>query len=297
MLSISLFIFILLLIATLIIEYKLASNNTMENKNNRQRIYTWWVITLICIPVLYIGGWAITLLVYVLIYWAMYELSKLLDFNFNSLTIALFTTAMISYHFIALSFNNEYGLFFIIPFIIYLILFYMSKAMSNITDLHRSLMLVLCVTSLFTIELISVLCNSLPYDAGLVILFLFFLTASNDIFQYICGKLFGHKQLAPVVSKNKTYEGALGGVVLTTILSMMITPYVFSVNILIAAGTGFLIAILGIVGDLNISYLKRRVNVKDAGNSLPGHGGLLDRIDSLILTAPGFGLFLSLIST
>lgn len=297
MLTISLFIFSLLLLATVIIEYQLANNSTMEVKNNRQRIHTWWAIAAICIPVLYIAGWAITLLVYALIFWSVYELSKLLTFELNILNITFFSIALISYHIIAFSLNYVIYLFFTMPFIIFIIILSVSKVISKITGLNRLLMLALCVTSILSIELISVLCKYLSYDAGLVILFLLFLTAANDIFQYICGKLFGHKQLAPVISQNKTYEGALGGVVLTTILSMIIAPYVISVSILIAASIGALIALLGIAGDLNISYLKRRVNVKDAGKSLPGHGGLLDRIDSLILTAPGFGLFLSLIST
>jgi phosphatidate cytidylyltransferase len=296
MLSISLLIFSLLLLATAVIEYQLATStgNTLEIKNNRLRIHTWWLITGICLPVLYLSGWVITVFVYGLIYWAAYEFTKLIKLRINKLTISLFSSALISYHILTIVFNNLSALYFATPFIIILLSLGAFKVVIYTTRPDKLLVPALCITAIFSIELIRLMSKQLNYDAGLVILFLFFITAANDIFQYICGKMFGSTQLAPVISRHKTYEGAIGGLVLTSLLSMMVAPYVIEVSALVAFCIGALMATLGISGDLYISFLKRRANVKDAGTSLPGHGGLLDRIDSLLFTAPGFGLFITL---
>jgi len=296
MLVISLFIFSLLLLATAVIEFQFTTNNTMEVKNNRLRIRTWWLITGICLPVLYFGGWAITVFVYGLICWAAFEFAKLIKLRINKLTITLFLLFLISYHVVTLKLDNLSELYFVIPFIIFALSLIAFKTPEDTSQPVKLLLLALCITSIFSIELIRQLCEQLNYDAGVVILFLFFITAANDIFQYISGKLFGAKQLAPVISQHKTYEGAFGGIVLTSVLSMIIAPYIIDVSGFFAFCIGALMAILGINGDLYVSIFKRRAKVKDAGTSLPGHGGLLDRIDSLLFTAPGFGLCLVLSS-
>ncbi len=134
------------------------------------------------------------------------------------------------------------------------------------------------------------------YDSGLVILFLFFITSLNDIIQYLCGTLFGKKQLAPYLSPNKTIEGAIGGIFLTGLIVAATLPFIVNMTWPMAILTGMFISMLGIIGDLSFSFFKRQVKVKDTGTSLPGHGGLLDRIDSLTLTAPGFGFCISVLS-
>jgi phosphatidate cytidylyltransferase len=120
-------------------------------------------------------------------------------------------------------------------------------------------------------------------EAPPVLLAVFFLTALNDIFQYIFGKAFGQRKLAPNISPNKTWEGFWGGVLMTTVVAFFL-PLVES------AALGAAIACMGTLGDLCVSHLKRQAAVKDTGSFLPGHGGLLDRLDSLILVAP-FVLF------
>jgi len=297
MLTISLLIFSTLLLVTLVIEYTFALNNTVEISNNRIRVRTWWFICAICIPVFIAGGWTITLLIYVLIYWAAFEFSRLLNLRTNSLTILFFTSCLISYHFLSFIYFDSLSIFFYTPLLFFLASITVPNWLPRIKPLRAALVLMLCITSIFSIELIRQQCETLNLDAGLVILFLFFITASNDIFQYFSGKKFGRRPLAQNLSQHKTYEGALGGVMLTTITCMLTLPYIIDTTGLTAALIGFVIAIFGIAGDLNISYLKRRANVKDSGTSLPGHGGLLDRIDSLTFTAPGFGLCLGLVST
>ncbi len=112
----------------------------------------------------------------------------------------------------------------------------------------------------------------------------------NDVFAYVSGKSFGHRKLAPHTSPNKTMGGALGALVLTTVLAAVVGHFVFRaseidrpVHLLML---GLIISVVGQLGDLLISSIKRDLDIKDMGQTFPGHGGLLDRFDSLILVAP-----------
>ena len=120
----------------------------------------------------------------------------------------------------------------------------------------------------------------------------------NDVFAYIVGKSLGRKKLAPNTSPNKTIEGALGAVILTTLLVMGIGQFIYPGDLLMAHGIsriaelrylavlGIIISVVGQLGDLMISSIKRDLGLKDMGVVIPGHGGLLDRFDSIILVAP-----------
>ena len=120
-----------------------------------------------------------------------------------------------------------------------------------------------------------------------LLLFLVFLTEINDVMQFVWGKLFGKHKITPKVSPNKTWEGFLGGVISTVIIGYFLgflTPLTGWALILVS----FLISISGFIGDLVMSSVKRDIGIKDTGSAIPGHGGILDRIDSLAYTAPAF---------
>jgi len=123
--------------------------------------------------------------------------------------------------------------------------------------------------------------------AGLV-LFLVILTQLNDVSQYVWGKMLGRHKVIPKVSPNKTWEGFLGGVLTTSLLAMLMATWLTPLNLYEGVVAGLIIGIGGFVGDVNISALKRDLKVKDSGTLLPGHGGILDRVDSLTYTAPLF---------
>jgi phosphatidate cytidylyltransferase len=112
----------------------------------------------------------------------------------------------------------------------------------------------------------------------------------NDVFAYVSGKSFGHRKLAPHTSPNKTIGGALGALVLTSLFAAAVGHFVFRGTQLDRARhllvMGLLISVVGQLGDLLISSIKRDLDIKDMGQTFPGHGGLLDRFDSLILVAP-----------
>lgn len=121
-----------------------------------------------------------------------------------------------------------------------------------------------------------------------LLLFLVLLTQGNDVAQYIWGKTLGSRKIAPNVSPGKTWGGFLGGVVTTTLLGGLIGPVLTPLPLWLSFVGGGVIAVAGFIGDLTISSLKRDLGIKDTGAMLPGHGGLLDRIDSLTYTAPLF---------
>jgi phosphatidate cytidylyltransferase len=129
--------------------------------------------------------------------------------------------------------------------------------------------------------------NPIAGGAGWV-LFLVFLTQFNDVAQYVWGKLLGRRKIISKVSPNKTWEGFLGGGVTTTLLSIVLANWLTPLTVGTAAIAGVLISVSGFVGDVTISALKRDIGLKDSGSMLPGHGGILDRIDSLTYTAPLF---------
>lgn len=120
------------------------------------------------------------------------------------------------------------------------------------------------------------------------IIFIVVVTELNDVFQYLMGKVFGKNKITPQISPNKTLEGLIGGVFLTIILSNILGYFLLKTNILTNSILGLILGISGFFGDIFMSYLKRKTGVKDTGNLLPGHGGLLDRMDSLIFNAPLF---------
>jgi len=123
-----------------------------------------------------------------------------------------------------------------------------------------------------------------------ILLWILFCTELNDVFAYLAGKTFGRRKLLPKTSPNKTWGGALGAVVLTTLLTAVIgrsvfrgTPLEQMPHLLML---GLIISSLGQCGDLVISSIKRDLGVKDMAAVIPGHGGLLDRFDSLLIVAP-----------
>lgn len=121
-----------------------------------------------------------------------------------------------------------------------------------------------------------------------LIIFLLILTEGNDIFQYICGKSFGKKKIIPLVSPNKTWAGFLGGIFSTLCVSIILGSHLFYFPILYLVIFGLEISIFGFLGDVAISAIKRDLGIKDTSHLIKGHGGILDRIDSLIFVAPLF---------
>ena len=126
-----------------------------------------------------------------------------------------------------------------------------------------------------------------PYAYG-YLLYLIFAVEINDVAAFTCGKLFGRHKLRENISPNKTIEGSLGAVAVSMTIPWLLWfsfPHFEALNLIL---TGLIVGIGGQVGDLTISYIKRDIGIKDMGVVISGHGGILDRVDSMIFVAPIF---------
>ena len=131
--------------------------------------------------------------------------------------------------------------------------------------------------------------------AATVLLWMFFVIWASDSAAYVVGRLVGGPRLAPSISPRKTWSGALGGLTAAMVVGTLFASLIFSpaVQALLLA---VIVSLAAQAGDLFQSFVKRRFNVKDSGSILPGHGGLMDRLDSVAFAAPVFALVWTLAS-
>ena len=128
------------------------------------------------------------------------------------------------------------------------------------------------------------------------LLFFIFVTQANDVFQFISGKAFGRHKIMPLISPKKTVEGFLGGVIISAMVSAGIAPLLTPLSPFQGMAAGILLAVFGFFGDVLMSAIKRDLEIKDFSQLIPGHGGILDRIDSLIISAPLYFHFIRVLS-
>jgi phosphatidate cytidylyltransferase len=137
-----------------------------------------------------------------------------------------------------------------------------------------------------------VLLRGLPNGFGIIV-FLFMCVAFNDTLAYAFGRCFGKNKMSPVVSPAKTWEGFAGGIVGTSIGALVFYHVLSGISLPVTVLLAFITMVAAPLGDLVVSALKREFAAKDSGSLLPGHGGILDRFDSLVLTAPLYYYVLS----
>ncbi|MDB2539089.1 phosphatidate cytidylyltransferase [Flavobacteriales bacterium] len=159
--------------------------------------------------------------------------------------------------------------------------------MSSMAGLPTSLML--CVFGLSHMAYLISLPEIDGFSAGGkgLLLFLIFITQINDVMQFIWGKLIGKHKILPKISPNKTWGGFIGGLISSVFIGYLMS-FLTPLNNWQVIVVSFFIAGVGFVGDVVVSAIKRDMGVKDMGQTIPGHGGVLDRIDSLALTTPIF---------
>lgn len=121
-----------------------------------------------------------------------------------------------------------------------------------------------------------------------LMLFLVIVTQLNDVAAFVWGKSIGGPKVVPTVSPNKTWAGFIGGIATTTACGALLGGYLTPLSLAHAALAGFFIGLFGFFGDATLSAVKRDLGVKDAGTLIPGHGGVLDRVNSLMFAAPIF---------
>lgn len=136
--------------------------------------------------------------------------------------------------------------------------------------------------------------NSKDYSFQIILGF-FFLLWTSDTGAYLSGRFFGKHKLFERISPKKTWEGSIGGTILTVGVAYILSLYFTDLGLTNWIVTGMLTAIFGGLGDLVESMLKRSLNIKDSGNILPGHGGILDRFDGLLIGIPFVYTYLQLV--
>ena len=124
------------------------------------------------------------------------------------------------------------------------------------------------------------------------ILFTFYFLWMNDTMAYVWGRMLGKHPIWPSVSPAKTWEGALGGALFTVGLAMIFSRFLPQLSLWEWTGFAIVVILFGSLGDFLESWIKRKAGVKDSGRLLPGHGGILDRFDSFLLSVPFVSIFL-----
>lgn len=261
----------------------------------KERVLAWWYIVAVFAVVFLTRPWCLTLL------WMGISLFALREYLFvipkrledQRVRLWLYLSIPIQYSFIL---TESYMLFLIfIPVYVYLLLPIRMIIVGTTEGFLQAIGsmywgVMMAGYSLSYVAYLPVFSSQMGFKAGPLglMLFLLFITEINDASQYMWGKMLGKHKIVPTISPKKTYEGLLGGIATSVIFSMSIAPFLTPMSHICAALVGILISVTGFLGDITMSALKRDVKVKDFGTLLPGHGGLLDRIDSLIFTAPLF---------
>lgn len=294
--------FIYLLIASLSIwVWVLKKQNPDKNYMElTQRIKTFWVIALLLTLALIIESDMALFFWGFVSYLALKEYFTIIPTRQIDRRILFwaYIAIPIQYYWIA---DNWYAMFNIfIPVYFFLFMPFRMVILGETKGFLRSLgtvhwgvmMMVYCMSYIAAFYMLEPTRNPAGGTAGFI-LYLLFLNQFNDVAQFFWGKNFGKHKIIPKVSPNKTWEGFLGGLVSTVfcslIIAWMITPFTVTHALLL----GLLIACSGFIGDVGISALKRDLGIKDTGQMLPGHGGVLDRIDSLLFTTPLYFHFIN----
>ena len=145
----------------------------------------------------------------------------------------------------------------------------------------------------FILIVTAILCLYLYELERSLILIAVMISVATDAFAFFAGKVLGRNKIFPIISPNKTLEGTIGGVVSSVVINSLMITLIFqnslkTLDVIMLTLMVFICAVAAVFGDLLISSIKRQANLKDTGSLIPGHGGLLDRIDSHILCIPVF---------
>jgi phosphatidate cytidylyltransferase len=162
---------------------------------------------------------------------------------------------------------------------------FLALAVADSTSYWGLMVCAYCVSHIPALLMLKIPCYE--NRAPLLIVFVVLIAQVSDILQYVWGKLIGKHPLLPRISPSKTVEGLVGGVLSATVFGALLQP-ITPFTAWQAGLMAFLIAMLGAFGGVAMSAIKRERGIKDWGHLIPGHGGVLDRIDSLCFSAPVF---------
>ena len=269
-----------------------APNAVIENLN--ARINAWWAMVALLGLAFLFGETGVIVLFGLLSFAGLREfitLTRTRSGDYWALLVAFFVVVPLQYLLIA---DHWYGLYSIfIPVYVFLLMPILSAFRAETTDflervaeIQWGLMLsVFCLSHVPA--LLSLEIPGYENQEIMLIAYLVIVTQSSDVLQYVWGKLVGGHKIAPKLSPSKTVEGFAGGVLSAAAIGSMlwwITPF----SMIESAVLALIVALMGFLGGLVMSAIKRDRGIKDWGWSIQGHGGILDRLDSVVFAAPVF---------
>lgn len=264
----------------------------VERTELTQRIRSWWVIVLAGGVALVLDTTVVLILLALVSYLALKEYLSMIPTRRADRIVLLVAYLAIPTQWVWIA-VRDYGIFIVwVPVYLFIAIPSVMVLRGETAGFLRALgtMFWGAMLSVFAIGHVAYL-YVLPGDessgAGLLLMLLL-LTQGNDVAQYLWGRVLGRRRVAPTVSPNKTVEGFLGGLVTTTVVATVIGPLLTPLSWPMSLAAGAILAVTGFLGDLTVSAVKRDLGVKDTGSLIPGHGGVLDRVDSLIFAAPLF---------
>lgn len=267
-------------------------NSVIDNLN--KRINAWWVMVAIFAITIFLGKFAVIILFFIASGIALREfltLTPITRYDYWPLLFAYFIVLPLQYILVAVSWYELFCIFIpIYGFLFLAILAAITGSAHNflarIAEVQWGLMIT--VYSISFIPALLILPIDHYQDRNLLLIaFLVFVVELSDVLQYVFGKLFGKHSISPNLSPSKTVEGFIGGIFSASLIGAClwwVTPFSF-----IQAGLiSLMITLLGFLGGLVMSAIKRDRGVKDWGKLISGHGGVLDRLDSICFAAPIF---------
>lgn len=266
-------------------------HGAIDNLNTR--VNAWWAMTAVVGLALFAGRTGVTLL------FAFASFVALREFvapeagrpSARAMLLLSFVVLPLQYFFVARGLYALYTLF--IPVLVFGALPAIAALVGQLHDERERMAtvqwgLVICVFCVSHAP--ALLALQIPGYEGrsaFLLVFLILVVQSCDVLQYLWGKLAGRRKVAPTLSPSKTVEGSVGGILSATVLGAALSP-ITPFTVIEAALISFAMTVLGFLGGLLLSAQKRRRGIKDWGTLIPGHGGMLDRLDSMFLSAPVF---------
>lgn len=283
---------LLLLLATLVVAW--ITRGRPPGNELRLRVKSWWLILGLFALAILLGAKGAVWLFGLVSFLALKEYFSLIPTRRSDRRVLFwaYLSIPLQYYWVAIGW---YGMFIIFIPVYLFLLVPLRKALIGETEgflhsvgtIHWGLM-----TTVFSLShaafLLALPEQISPAGGAGLLLYLVVLTELNDVAQYLWGKSLGKRKVAPNVSPGKTYGGLLGGVFTTVLLAWFAGPWLTPLSGYQALAAGLIIGVFGFVGDISISAVKRDIGIKDSGTLIPGHGGILDRVDSLTYTAPLF---------
>ncbi|MBR5046787.1 MAG: phosphatidate cytidylyltransferase [Eubacterium sp.] len=254
----------------------------------KQRLISGIVLVIIAVVTFYFGGFLTFAVVAAISLIGEYELLKVIRQEKSALAVISYTAAILYYILLLLDLGR-----FILP----LTLLFLAALLAVYVFTFPRYEISHVAISFFGFFYVSVMMSYIYQirmleNGGFKVTLLFLSAWGNDTLAYCAGRLFGKHKMSPVLSPKKTIEGAVGGVLGAGLLGAifgLVSNYFITETFNMVLGFGILCAIGGlisIIGDLAASAIKRNYDVKDYGTLIPGHGGILDRFDSIIFIAP-----------